>query len=598
MLLSLLSGLSSYPAWGKKRDGEPWEKYWTDKKYQKWQYSLPKDLSDSASYALGMIAADEFSVLIEDYDLKGILDDFTFPKLKQGCLALERGLVSETDVFNLLGMLKSGTSWEITLSGEGVKERPLLSRPVRKLKAPGEMLAFLIGYVGAQAMGAGERENSGLEYRPKMMFYGAFAQLMPGEWNVLMTRDERDAFEKRLRDIIGMDAAPEEAEEFDEEGFLEENGRRDGVVTLPSGLQYKVLREGDGKTPGPDDRVEIKQSTVLLHDHEAFEEGEEELEHNTGQVSDYLDGYAEGLQRMSAGAHYVFWIPTMLCNGRDGRIIEVEMLSVEEGDGDGDGDDEAHGEEDAFDEAAYLEKVAGQPGVRETSSGLLYKEIRPGTGPSPRLGDQVAIKHATSLFSEISGEELVDAEADFVFDNDFVTSYIDGVAEALQRMSVGAHCIFWVPSRLCNGWGGRIFEVELLDIIRKKFDEEAFLEGNRWKDGVEALPSGLQYRILENGQGATPGPKDTVELMIDTLGLSQYEEYGEYEEYAEDSRPFFSSGAVSDYMDGLQVGLQQMSRGARFLFWIPSSLCNGKEGQFVKVEMNGIRPFQKEEKGD
>ena len=201
------------------------------------------------------------------------------------------------------------------------------------------------------------------------------------------------------------------------------------------------------------------QSTVLLSDYDAFEEGEGEMFSSSGQVAEYIDGLQEALQLMSVGARYVLWLPSELCNGWDGRVIEVEMTGInreEEG--------------SAHDEEEYLKLVASQPGVIETPSGLLYKEIWPGYGDTPGPYDDVSIKELTVLIEDTEGEVFVEAETgEYSFDNGNVSDYIPGVSEALQLMTVGSRYIFWVPSGLCGeGRDGRYLDIYLLDIIPRR----------------------------------------------------------------------------------------------------------------------------------
>ena len=194
---SAVTGLSNDR---KQRNGEPWGKYLTDKKYDKWQYNLPNEFADSMNYALGMYVATQYYELATSghYDLEKLLDDFTPSKFKAGCKAFERGLTPREDVINLEIMLDSGVRWEATVSGEGIKERPLMSAPVRKLKTPGEMLAFICGYSGAYAVSLLEEGGVyGVDCRPEMLFYGAFAYLIPVEWNCMMSVLEMDSFLRR-----------------------------------------------------------------------------------------------------------------------------------------------------------------------------------------------------------------------------------------------------------------------------------------------------------------------------------------------------------------------------------------------------------------
>ena len=124
-----------------------------------------------------------------------------------------------------------------------------------------------------------------------------------------------------------------------EEGvdYLEEHGARDGVTTTASGLQYEVLREGEGASPGPSDRVTIQYRGTLI-DGTEFDSSYERGEPATFAVSNVIPGFSEGLQLMPTGSHYRFVIPGDIGYGSQGAppdigpnatlIFEVELLEI------------------------------------------------------------------------------------------------------------------------------------------------------------------------------------------------------------------------------------------------------------------------------
>jgi FKBP-type peptidyl-prolyl cis-trans isomerase FklB len=117
--------------------------------------------------------------------------------------------------------------------------------------------------------------------------------------------------------------------------FLAENAGREGVVVLPSGLQYEVLETGEGRTPGPGDKVAVHyRSTTLdgtvFHDSRKAGGGPETL-----HVSGVIRGLTEALQRMREGDRWRLFLSPDLAYGRRGPladhavILEVELISVE-----------------------------------------------------------------------------------------------------------------------------------------------------------------------------------------------------------------------------------------------------------------------------
>lgn len=119
---------------------------------------------------------------------------------------------------------------------------------------------------------------------------------------------------------------------------------------------------------------------------------------------------------------------------------------------------------------AYIEKAAAEPGAVKTESGLVYREVRPGSGPSPKASDTVKVNYRGTL---VDGTEFDSSYSR----NEPAQFSLSGVipcwTEGLQKMKVGGKAVLVCPSDLAYGDGGRpsipggatlIFEVELLGI--------------------------------------------------------------------------------------------------------------------------------------
>lgn len=121
------------------------------------------------------------------------------------------------------------------------------------------------------------------------------------------------------------------------DAFLEENGKKEGVVTLPSGLQYQVLREGNGKKPAATDQVECHYEGTLING-QVFDSSYRRGETATFGLNQVIAGWTEGLQLMQEGAKYRFFIPYSLGYGERGAgqsippyatlIFDVELIKV------------------------------------------------------------------------------------------------------------------------------------------------------------------------------------------------------------------------------------------------------------------------------
>ena len=119
--------------------------------------------------------------------------------------------------------------------------------------------------------------------------------------------------------------------------YLKENSVRDGVVVLPSGLQYEIMVEGKGAKPGPRDVV-ITHYHGTLTDGSVFDSSVERRAPASFPLDRVIAGWTEGLQLMSVGSKWKFFIPSNLAYG-DRRIpgippnstliFEVELLDIE-----------------------------------------------------------------------------------------------------------------------------------------------------------------------------------------------------------------------------------------------------------------------------
>lgn len=121
------------------------------------------------------------------------------------------------------------------------------------------------------------------------------------------------------------------------EAFLAENAKKDGVVILPSGLQYQVLKEGNGKKPSATDQVVCHYEGTLI-DGTVFDSSYKRNEPATFGLNQVIAGWTEGVQLMSEGAKYRFFIPYNLAYGERGAgaqippfaalVFDVELIQV------------------------------------------------------------------------------------------------------------------------------------------------------------------------------------------------------------------------------------------------------------------------------
>ena len=123
------------------------------------------------------------------------------------------------------------------------------------------------------------------------------------------------------------------------EDFLAENKKKEGVKTLPSGLQYKVIKAGTGKKPKLDDTVTANYRGTLIDGME-FDSSYKRGQPATFRVSGVIPGWTEALQLMEEGAKWQLYVPSNLAYGQRGAgkvigpdtalIFEIELVSIQE----------------------------------------------------------------------------------------------------------------------------------------------------------------------------------------------------------------------------------------------------------------------------
>lgn len=132
--------------------------------------------------------------------------------------------------------------------------------------------------------------------------------------------------------------AEEESMKTMEEGiaFLEENGKKEGVITTESGLQYEIVTKGDGPMPTETSTVAVFYEGTLL-DGTVFDGNYDTGDTLTIPLNQVIRGWTEGLQLMPVGSTYMFYIPSNLGYGAQGGgpipansalIFKVELLDI------------------------------------------------------------------------------------------------------------------------------------------------------------------------------------------------------------------------------------------------------------------------------
>lgn len=144
-------------------------------------------------------------------------------------------------------------------------------------------------------------------------------------------------FQKKEEEMKAAQAEAGKAAKKEGEAFLAENAKKEGITVTKSGLQYEVLQEGTGKKPKATDTVRCHYEGRLL-DGTIFDSSYKRNEPADFGLQQVIAGWTEGVQLMSEGSKYRFYIPYMLAYGEGGAgamippfatlIFDVELIKV------------------------------------------------------------------------------------------------------------------------------------------------------------------------------------------------------------------------------------------------------------------------------
>jgi FKBP-type peptidyl-prolyl cis-trans isomerase FklB len=203
------------------------------------------------------------------------------------------------------------------------------------LKDEKARLSYSVGYqVGSDFVRQGKDVN------PDVLLKGVL-DAMSGNEPPMSPQEMRTVLTELQRDIVAVQEKKmrEEAEKNLEAGraFLAENGKKEGVRTMPSGLQYKVINKGSGKTPTENDMVTVHYRGTLT-DGTEFDSSYKRKQSVSFRVDSVIKGWTEALLMMKEGDKWELFIPPDLAYGdkRTGKIspnstliFEVTLISVQ-----------------------------------------------------------------------------------------------------------------------------------------------------------------------------------------------------------------------------------------------------------------------------
>jgi len=209
------------------------------------------------------------------------------------------------------------------------------------LKTQKEKFSYAVGMRTGQRMAESFKKQS-VPFDPAVLARGLKDGLAGGK--TLLTEDEAQAAIKAVQEEVGKQQMEKmqvasAANKKEGDAFLAANKGKEGVVTLPSGLQYKIPKEGTGPKPTASDTVVCNYRGTLINGTE-FDSSYKRGQPVTFPVSGVIKGWTEALQLMPVGSKWQLFIPSDLAYGDRGAgadigpdstlIFEVELVSIQD----------------------------------------------------------------------------------------------------------------------------------------------------------------------------------------------------------------------------------------------------------------------------
>jgi len=217
----------------------------------------------------------------------------------------------------------------------GLLTLPAAIGDTTEFKTPKEKFSYALG----MEIGSDFRKQA-LDLNPQTLSKG-IADAFAGA-KTLLTEDEMRAVLKSAQAELQAKQAALRAEKLqanqkEGEAFLAANKTKEGVITLPDGLQYKILKAGTGKKPDADDTVTCNYRGTFI-DGTEFDSSAKHNGPATFTLKGVIKGWAEALQLMPAGSSWRLYVPPHLAYGEHGAgnvippnttlIFDIELLAV------------------------------------------------------------------------------------------------------------------------------------------------------------------------------------------------------------------------------------------------------------------------------
>lgn len=227
---------------------------------------------------------------------------------------------------SLLAMIAAG------LTGSALEA----AEPATMLKTQQDKVSYSIGIqIGSSVKQ--QAQQQGLDVKPDIIAAGLKDALSDAK-PLLNEQEVRETLMAVQREVMGKQAELGEKNKKEGEAFLEANKKKPGVKTLPSGLQYQVLKEGKGPKPQATETVKAAYKGTLINGTE-FDNSDKHGGPATFSLAGVIPGWTEALQLMPVGSKWRLFIPSDLAYAERGAggligpnatlIFEVELMEIE-----------------------------------------------------------------------------------------------------------------------------------------------------------------------------------------------------------------------------------------------------------------------------
>ena len=212
---------------------------------------------------------------------------------------------------------------------------PVIAAEKPELKTQKDKISYVVGL----DMGNSLKKNM-IDVNPEIVAQG-LKDALSGEKPLMSEQEMKETIIALQKDLQAkqqeLTRALAEKNKKEGETFLAENKKKQGVITMPSGLQYKILANGKGKSPKATDTVTVNYKGTLI-DGTEFDSSYKRGQPSTFVVNGVIPGWTEALQLMKEGSKWQLFIPSNLAYGERGAggaigpnavlIFEVELISI------------------------------------------------------------------------------------------------------------------------------------------------------------------------------------------------------------------------------------------------------------------------------